>query len=252
MNETKIFFLNKRNEKLTGIETFPDTKKEKYPTIVLVHGFGVSKNAAWFEEISIKLSRQGFLVCRFDFSGCGESEGNYNDTSLTKLKLDLENILEFVKSLPKVDKSKIALFGQSLGTSVIVTLEPKVKTIILTGSIANPNKILKKSLKTKGIYNPKGISIRKWGSGRVTKIKPEFWKNLKEHNLLESIKKIHCPILFIHGSKDSKVPISEMEDYFKVANNPREKVIIKGANHEMRPCREEMYKIVINWFKKYL
>ena len=75
---------------------------------------------------------------------------------------------------------------------------------------------------------------------------------MDNYNLLESIKNITCPILFIHGSLDDRVPISEMESYFKKANEPKEKRIIEGADHGLRPHRDKMYKIVVEWFKKQL
>ena len=64
--------------------------------------------------------------------------------------------------------------------------------------------------------------------------------------------KISCPILFIHGSLDDRVPLSEMELYFEKANEPKEKAIIEGADHGLRPHRDKMYKTVVDWFKKNL
>jgi alpha/beta superfamily hydrolase len=106
MKETKISTVNTFHEKLVGIETKPPVKKEKYPAVILVHGFGVTKEEyGLFDDIAKTLSEEGILVFRFDFSGCGESEGDYSETSLSKLKQDLSKILEFVKSQPDVDTS---------------------------------------------------------------------------------------------------------------------------------------------------
>ena len=103
MKETKVSILNEYNEKLVGIETAPSIEKEKYPTVILVHGFGVTKEeSGMFDNIAKNLSEAEILVFRFDFSGCGESEGDYSETSLSKLKSDLSKILEFVKSHSKV------------------------------------------------------------------------------------------------------------------------------------------------------
>ncbi len=251
MKEAKISILNEFNEKLVGIETIPLVQKEKYPTIILVHGFGVTKEeSGMFDNLAKNLSETGFLVYRFDFSGCGESEGDYSETSLSKLKSDLFKILYFVQSQPKVDNSKIGILAQSFGTATTSTLEPKVKCLIMMGS----SPYLKKNLIQlfgEG-YNPEGISTRTKSNGTITKIKPQFWKDFENHNLLNSIKKINCPILFIHGSEDDKVPLSDMEIYFQNANEPKEKIIINGADHGLKPYREKMYKIVVNWFKKEL
>lgn len=251
MTENKISILNKYNEKLVGIETIPSVQKSKCPAIILVHGFGVTKEeSGMFDDIAKNLSDEGFLVYRFDFSGCGESEGDYSETSLSKLKSDLSKILEFVQSQSKVDSSRIGILGQSFGTATTITLEPKVKCLVMMGSVAHPKKILAE-LFGKG-YNPKDISTRIKPNGMITKVKPQFWKDFENHNLLESIKSIYYPILFIHGSKDDKVPVADMESYFYNANEPKEKIIIEGGDHGLKPHRNQMYKIVVDWFKKYL
>jgi len=251
MKERKVVIKNDFGEKLVGLETEPLTKKEKYPTVILVHGFGVTKTEdGMFDDLANNLAKNEFMVYRFDFSGCGESEGNYSETSLSKLKSDLSKILDFVKSHSKVNSSKVGIHAQSLGTATTVALEPDIQCLVMTGSISHPKQVVSE-LYGDG-YHPEGISTRTKSNGMVTTIKPQFWEDFKNYNLLESIKKINCPILFIHGSKDDMVPISETEAYFKNANRPKEKVIIKGADHGLEPYRNEMYKIAINWFRKYL
>ncbi|HLD57540.1 MAG TPA: prolyl oligopeptidase family serine peptidase, partial [archaeon] len=180
-----------------------------------------------------------------------ERQGDYSQTSLSKQKSDLSKIVDFVKSQTNVDKSRIGIFAQSFGTPVIVALTPKVKAIVLMGSVAHPKEITGKPSKWDKLdYN--GLSKRRTSAGEVITIGPEFWKDFDNYNLLDSIKKIHCPILFIHGSGDERVPLSEMEAYFESANVPKEKIIIKGANHALNPHRTKMYEIVVEWFKKRL
>lgn len=252
MKETKVSILNEFNEKLVGIETAPSIEKEKYPTVVLVHGFGVTKEElGMFDELAEKLAKAEFLVYRFDFSGRGESGGDYSDTSLSKQKSDLSKILMFVKSQSKVDALRIGILAQSFGTSVTVALMPKVNTIILMGSMAHPKKICGTLPKWEKL-DQNGFSKKIKSTGEVIIIGPQFWKDFDGYDLLEFVKKIDCPILFIHGSKDNRVPLSEMEEYFKNANEPKEKKIIEGADHGLMPHREKMYKIAVDWFKKYL
>lgn len=245
MRESKISILNEFNERLIGIESVPSTEQESYPAIVLVHGFGVTKEeGGMFDDIARHLAEANFLVYRFDFSGCGESEGDYSETSLSKLSADLSNILEFVKSKEKV--KWVGILAQSMGTSTTITLEPEVRCMLLMGAIAHLKELLI-SLFGSG-YNPNGISTRVKPDGRVIELKPQVWKDFDNHHLLESIKRIHCPILFIHGSKDATIPPSEMEAYFENANEPKEKLLLEGADHSLRPKREELYLAVVEWF----
>ncbi len=252
MQEKKVFIYNANGEKLVGIETLPDKVEEKLPAIVLVHGFCVTKSeSGMFDALAQKLVEAGFASYRFDFSGRGESEGNYEKTTLTKMKDEMAKILEFVKSRPNIDENRIGILGQSLGTPVTVALEPKVKAIILMGAVARPKEILRVSSPWKKL-DEKGVSIKIRPNEEVITIGPQFWSDFDNYNLLKCIGKIHCPILFIHGSKDNRVPASEMEAYFENANQPKEKMIIQGAEHSMEPKRKDMYEIVVTWFEKNL
>jgi len=250
MVETKVSVTNKVSEKLIGIESVPQDKRMQYPTVLLVHGFGVEKEEnGMFTEIARHLCEKGMLVYRFDFSGCGESEGDYRDTTLTKLKNDLQCILEFVRSQPKVDNNNLGILGQSLGTATTITLAPGARAMVMMGAVSHPKETLIPLFGND--YHPDGVSARKRADGRIVYVDPPFWKDFDNHSLLDSMSSITCPVLFIHGAEDDKVPISDMEAYFSAANEPKEKEIIKGADHGLRPHREKMYPLVIEWFTKW-
>ncbi len=251
MKEQKVQTENTSGEILVGLESFPEQDNERYPAVLLVHGFGVDKNEdGMFTKLAGALGKTGILSYRFDFSGRGESDGKYMDTSLTKQRDDLKAILKFVKSQQKVDKSRIGIVGQSFGTPTSITLNPDIKSLVLMGSFGNVKEIMKTLFAES--YNPSGVSTRVKSDGQIVKLNPTFWKEFSNHNIFNSIKQIKYPILFIHGQKDDIVPVSEMEALFKAANEPKEKVIIAGADHGLEPKRKEMYKIVSDWFKKTL
>jgi len=93
MKKEKVFTFNKQGEKLVGLKHLPQNKnkktasKHKYPAIILVHGFGVNKEeSGMFTNLAKVLAKNGFAVFYFDFSGRGESQGNYSKTSLTIIK----------------------------------------------------------------------------------------------------------------------------------------------------------------------
>lgn len=251
MREQKIQIKNKEGENLIGIEVFPEEEKTKYPTVIMVHGFAYYKEEdGIFVEAGKRLAEIGIASYRFDFSGCGESEGDYSKTTLSKLRDDLASILEYVKSAPTTDIERIGILAQSFGTTTTIALSPKVKSIILMGSFMNGEEILKRHFGKS--YNPNGISVLNHSDGRITKIEPEFWKDFKNHSMPHLLKEMNCSLLLIHGSNDDIVPISSMEEIYKNANQPKEKIIVEGADHSMIPKREEVYKIVVEWFTKTL
>lgn len=251
MNERKVQTKNNIGETLVGLETTPTEVKDNYPTVILVHGFGTTKEEdGMFDKIAQNLANSGVLVYRFDFSGRGESEGNYSNTSLSKQRNDLKKVLNFVKSQPLVDTNRIGILGQSFGTPTTITLHPNIKSLVLMGSFGHVKEVMS-ALFGKG-YNPSGVSTRVKTDGQIVKLNPGFWSDFENHDILKSIKQVKCPILFIHGDKDDLVPISEMELLFKLANEPKEKLVIKGADHGQEPHRNIMNKAVVEWFKKTL
>ena len=251
MIERKVRIKNKLGETLVGLEDRPNETEEKYPTVILVHGFGATKEeSGMFNEIANNLTNNGFLVYRFDFSGRGESEGDYSNTSLSKMRDDLEAILDFVKSQPLVETSRIGILAQSFGTPTTITLHPNIKSLALMGSFGHVKEVMSRLFGAG--YNPTGVSTRIKTDGETVKLSPGFWSDFENHDILKSMKLIKNPVLFIHGGKDDTVPLSEMETLFELANEPKEKLVIEGADHGLEPGRDKMNKAVIDWFKKTL
>lgn len=251
MREQRISIQNEYNETLVGIQTSPEVDQSKLPTVILVHGFGVTKHeGGLFDEVAKRLAENGIMSFRCDFSGRGESEGDYSETSLTKLSSELGSIIDYVRGVDNVDTKRVGLLGQSLGTATILALRPDVKTIVLTASVSQPREILAE-LFGDG-HNPGGTSEQSKSNGEVIKIKSQFWQDFDNHDLLANIGQFKCPIFFVHGSSDAKVPVSNMETLFENTKASKEKMIIEGVDHGFRPYRDQYYKAVVDWFGKSL
>lgn len=254
MAEVKISLKNDSGETLSGLRAMPAVKKDKYPAVVLVHGFGVTKEEyGLFDIISKKLASSGFLVYRFDFSGCGGSEGDFINTTLTKQKDELSVILDSVRSESCVDTDNVCIVAQSFGTSVTVALNPDVKAIVFTGAISHPRAIISNIFDVSGNgYDPSGISEMTRSDGSVTRINPRFWDDLDNYDLPGLIGKIKCPFLFLNGSEDNKVPVSATDVYFSNVDGIKERIIVSGGNHNLYPKREHAAKLISDWFQKII
>jgi len=250
----KVFIQNKRNEKLAGLRDLSTSRRDKYPTVILVHGFGANKTEyGMFDDIAKRLASNGYQVFRFDFAGLGESEGTYSFTTLTKQAEDLESILNYVKTQPTTDNSRLGLVGMSLGTAVITAFQPKnVRALVYLSSVSEPHKTLKELFGTG--YHPDSMSVRITSEGKRVEMYGDFWKDFDNYDLPNLIKNIQTPILFIHGEKDSKVGIESTKLYFDNTNEPKELKVIKNSDHGFYEPdeRKEMIDLVESWFDKYL
>lgn len=256
----KKISLKFQGKKLVGLVNLPSKKAKTYPAVILVHGFAYNKreNVAeekigLFDVIANALNKKGIVTYRFDFLGCGESEGDFINETLTSEVKQLKAILKFIKKEPKIDKNKIGMLGMSFGTTGVVAsqLIKDIKAIVLLASVSEPHKILKK-LFGQG-YNSNIISKRLRSTGDYTLVKPKFWEDLDEYNLPKLISNYYCPILVIHGQLDY-IPISSADNFYKNANQPKKLVIIKGSDHGFyRPKeRQKVRKKIANWFAEYL
>jgi alpha/beta superfamily hydrolase len=98
----------------------PDGHGGNVPFVILFHGFCDDRNEINFvhTELSRRLCERGIASVRFDFAGSGESDGLFEDMTVSGEVADGQAILDYVRSLDFVDKSRIALHGLSMGGCV--------------------------------------------------------------------------------------------------------------------------------------
>lgn len=124
----KVFTLtNAKGEKLSCMFWEPvERPSEKMPVVIYMHGNAGCKLEA--EEYAETLLPQGINLFAFDFSGCGNSEGDWV-TLGWKEKRDLETVINYLVGLGTV--SKIGLWGRSMGaaTAIMYTAENPDKVV---------------------------------------------------------------------------------------------------------------------------
>ncbi|HWE76542.1 MAG TPA: alpha/beta fold hydrolase [Stellaceae bacterium] len=124
---------------LKGILHTPDGAGKR-PGLVLCHGFGGSCRGAGHPELAQALERAGYVVLRFDFRGCGQSEGRRGDVVVDEEIADLRHAIDFLSMQPSVDAARIGVVGASLGGSVAIEVaarDARVKLCVANGSIGN-------------------------------------------------------------------------------------------------------------------
>ncbi len=112
----------------------------KRPGLVLCHGFGGSCRGAGHPELARALEQAGYIVLRFDFRGCGQSEGRRGDVIVDEEVADLRHALDFLATQLSVDATRIGVIGASLGGSVAIEVaasDARVKVCVANGSIGN-------------------------------------------------------------------------------------------------------------------
>jgi len=217
-------------------------KNENFGGILLLHGFTGNKIEPHrlFWKISKNLELNGFASIRFDYRGCGESEGNSQDFTIKDYISDAKKVLKKLLKLKGIDLNKIAVIGLSMGgivASYLASYFKEIKKIVLLSAVADPYETFFNRPKRE---NP--LFLENYKKGLIdfygNLFSSKFFDIAKRLKPCEKLKNFEGESLLIYGDKDETVPIEQMELYAKVLKNP-EKVIIKNGDHTFNNSMQE-------------
>jgi hypothetical protein len=194
---------------------------------------------------------EGIAVLRFDHRGAlnGESDGKFEDTTLSRRVEDLLAAIDTLSEVREIDSGRLGLLGSSLGgMDVLIAKSEKVKAmVIMTTPFAfpQPSEAMKRSFAEKGYYDYPDRS----------KINKEFYEDFKRYDLKEEVKKVSCPLLVIHGDLDELVPRHHAKVLYETAGTQiKDLKMIEGGDHAFTDLDKLnlVIRFSLDWFKQYL
>ncbi len=199
--------------------------------VILAHCFTCSKAYKITRNLATGIEHGGFAVLRFDFTGLGDSDGEFVQTTVTTYVNDLEAAGRYMQER---GLGSSALVGHSLGgAAALLAAEgmPQVEAIAVVASPASPDHVrrlftdedVEHALATGRV----GVRI----AGRTFDISADFFRDLERHGALDHVTNLNRPLLVVHGTADSVVDISEGERIFGAARQPRWFAAIPHADH---------------------
>jgi alpha-beta hydrolase superfamily lysophospholipase len=234
MKVGKVSFASE-GQKIAGILHLPD---EKNPACVIAsHGLLSSKNSEKYIALGEHISGKGIAMLRFDFRGIGESEGRFEDDTVSRRIADLDSAIAFVKSYPGMG-NRIGLLGSSLGGYISLIVASRKKEIRAVVLWATPFHL--DDLGSKGTeQNPL--------PGEA------FFNDLPRHRLSPLLPKVSTCFV-IHGERDELVPVDQAWEIFHTLGAPKEIHVMEDADHRLtKPAhRQRAIDLTVGWFKKYL
>ena len=147
--------------RIVGVFYYPKKPKTNIP-IILTHGLADNLNQYPITQIAKNLSKKGYITFRFDFMGCGSSDGKSEEYCISSQVFDLENVINFVKK--ELSSKEIGIIAKSLSSipSFLITSKRKdIKFLICLGAPLRIDKSWKKEeielAKKKGYVFYKGF-----------------------------------------------------------------------------------------------
>ncbi len=252
MKREKVNFKGSQGYELSAYIAFPaNTKPVNF--VIFAHCFTCNKNLKAIRNISLALTKYGYAVMSFDFTGLGESDGDFSDTDFSSNTEDLLAAADFLK---KEYKAPSLLIGHSLGGAAVLMAASKIDSVTAVATIAAPAqpqhilKLLKDGvdeIKEKGEAE---VSI----GGRPFKIKEKFLNDLKENKALKNLKDLRKAVLILHSPQDTIVGIENAEEIYKNAFHPKSFISLDGADHLISNKNDSNYagEMIAIWAGRFL
>ncbi|MFD2519097.1 bifunctional alpha/beta hydrolase/OsmC family protein [Salinimicrobium flavum] len=252
MNYSKVSFSNRDGDKLSGHLELP-LNQEPHTFVLFAHCFTCNKNFFAVRNIAQALSASGFGVLRFDFTGLGESEGDFADTNFSG---NVEDLIAAAQFLEKEHKAPALLIGHSLGGAAVIFAAgqlPSVKAIATIGApstTSHVTHILKSEISE---IKEKGFATVNVG-GRDFTIKEQFLNDLQNKDLKQLVQEVKKALLILHSPQDAVVEINNAEELYVAARHPKSFVSLDGADHLLTNIEDSTYagKVIAAWASKFL
>ncbi|HVS03047.1 MAG TPA: bifunctional alpha/beta hydrolase/OsmC family protein [Thermoanaerobaculia bacterium] len=197
---------------------------------LLAHCFTCSKDLKALTRVSRALADEGIGVLRFDFTGLGESEGEFAATNFSSNLDDLVAAADFMRRellAPEI------LVGHSLGGAAVLAAAhriPESRAVATLGAPSEPSHLLVH-------FEPSREAIEQQGeaevelAGRRFRVRRQLLADLEEHRLAGRIRELGRPLLIFHSPVDQVVGVEHARRIFEAARHPKSFVSLDGADH---------------------
>lgn len=242
--------------RIHGMLHLPKEMPGPSPAVMLLHGFTGSSNSD--NRILVRqaryLAEAGIAALRFDFRGSGQSEGEFCDMTLSGETSDALLMLDLLSRQPHIDPARLGILGLSMGGAIaacVLARRNDVRAAVLWAPVAYPYELLTRAAAASG-NAPDAVSGQVDASGEA--VGPAFLMELPLIQPIDGLLGSTVPLLVLHGSEDSTVPVSEGKALVEAAAGIRKFTLVEGANHTFQalPWRTLLYAETTAWFKEHL
>ena len=171
-------------------------------TFTVLFSHGNAEDIGDDEPLLERIRAAGFAVLAYDYQGYGTSEGKPTERHAYD---DEDAAYNFLVQAMHIQPTKIVAFGRSVGSGPAADLASRrpVAGLILESAFTSAFRVMT----------------------RVSVLPFDRFDNLQK------IKKVHCPVLVIHGRQDSVINVVHGRELFAAANKPKQALWVDGANH---------------------
>ncbi len=251
MLSEKFTFPGHDGQSLAARLDLPDG--DRRATALFAHCFTCSKDIPAARRIAAHLASLGIAVLRFDFTGLGGSQGEFENTDFTSNVGDLHAA---AKALADRGMAPDLLIGHSLGGAAILKAAPDIasaKAVVTLGAPFDPAHVTNNFKDQLPEIIEKGIADVQL-AGRPFRIRSDFLDDIAEGELTPAIQRLKAALLILHSPIDATVGIENASEIFLAAKHPKSFVTLDKSDHLVSNIADAEYaaSVISAWAPRYL
>ncbi len=253
MPRLKVEFQNDQGDTLAGLLETPGNNQIAARFAIFAHCFTCSKDVAAASRISRSLAAKGIAVFRFDFTGLGNSDGDFANTNFSS---NVQDLLAAAKMLEQQYQAPSLLIGHSLGGAAVLSAAyqlPAVKAVATIGSPATAEHVQHLFIDAVPELEEKGEARVRIGL-REFNIKKQLLDDLNQNASADHIADLKRPLLIFHSPIDSIVSVNEAAKIYAAAKHPKSFISLDKADHLLSNREDSEYVglTLAAWASRYL
>lgn len=197
---------------------------------LLAHCFSCGKDIRAARTLSAALAEAGFGVLRFDFTGLGESEGSFHETSFVS---NVDDLVLAAEWLATTEEPPALLVGHSLGGTASIAAAARLEKVRAVATIGAPYAPSHASW----ILEPVREQLEAEGeatlvlAGRPLRVGRRLFDDLQSATIERELMGLRRPVLVMHAPHDDVVSINNARDLYLAARHPKSFVSLDGLDH---------------------
>jgi len=253
MNKIRLEFENSDGETLAGLLELPERAGEITSFALFAHCFTCGKDVAAASRISRALAARGIAVLRFDFTGLGNSDGDFANTNFSS---NIDDLVCAAQALRAQYRAPQILIGHSLGGAAVLGAAARldsVKAVVTIGAPATAQHVMH-------LFKEQSEQIQQQGEALVTlgtrqfSIKKQFVDDIASYSSTEKIRDLDAALLVFHSPLDAIVSIDEAALIYQAARHPKSFISLDRADHLLSKAADAEYvaTTIASWASRYL
>ncbi len=246
-----VNFENASGHSLTGVLDRPANAHRA--TALFAHCFTCSKDLKAVGRIAAALNDAGIAVLRFDFTGLGQSEGEFADSNFST---NISDVVDAANWLGRELGGPDILIGHSLGGTAMLAAARNIesaKAVATIGSPAMPAHLRHMLGDNEATIRDAGQAEVNLG-GRPFVLRRQFVEDLDAHDMSEEIAGLRKALMVMHAPLDTIVEIENAAEIFTTAKHPKSFVSLDDADHLLTRESDARYvgHVLAAWATRYL